>query len=49
MKFIVEPTTGCDCYYGTSCKRERPCMLDIAPEVVFDAIEKLNKSDASAT
>jgi heptosyltransferase-2 len=39
---IVEPATGCDCYYGTRCKRERPCMLDIAPEVVFNAIKKLN-------
>lgn len=38
----VEPTTGCDCFYGTSCKRERPCMLDITPEMIFEAIAQVN-------
>lgn len=33
---IVEPTSGCDCYYGNTCKREKSCMLDIS----VDAVEK---------
>ncbi len=35
---IVEPTTGCDCYYGVTCTRTRPCMLDIAPEAILSAV-----------
>lgn len=35
---IVEPTTGCDCYYGNTCKRDRACMLDIAPESILKHI-----------
>lgn len=38
---ILEPTTGCDCFYGTVCKRERSCMLDITPQMVFNAILQL--------
>ncbi|HPD65186.1 MAG TPA: glycosyltransferase family 9 protein [Bacteroidia bacterium] len=37
---IVQPTTGCDCFYGQSCSRERHCMRDILPETVFSAIKK---------
>ncbi len=37
---IIEPSSGCDCYYGNTCKRERPCMLDIEPETIFEAIIK---------
>lgn len=40
---IVEPPTGCDCFYGNTCKRERHCMKDLKPEQVFDAIEGLRK------
>ena len=38
---IVEPTTGCDCFYGNTCKRERNCMQDISPATIFEQIEKL--------
>ncbi len=41
---IVEPESGCNCFYGNSCKREKSCMYDIAPETVFSEIQKLNKS-----
>ncbi len=35
---IVEPSTGCDCYYGNTCKREHHCMNDIPVMQVYDAI-----------
>jgi len=35
---IIEPTTGCDCYYGNTCKRKRHCMKDISVDSVFNAI-----------
>ena len=38
---IVEPTTGCDCYYGNKCIRDRNCMQDITSEMIFENIEKL--------
>ncbi|MDR2836146.1 MAG: hypothetical protein LBV69_08145 [Bacteroidales bacterium] len=38
---IVEPSTGCDCYFGNTCKRKIPCMNDIKPETVFKAVLKL--------
>ncbi|MBK7554479.1 MAG: glycosyltransferase family 9 protein [Flavobacteriales bacterium] len=38
---IVEPTTGCDCYYGNTCTRSRGCMHDIAVEPVLAHITKL--------
>jgi heptosyltransferase-2 len=38
---IVEPTTGCDCFYGNTCKRERNCMQDISAQTIFENIEKL--------
>jgi heptosyltransferase-2 len=41
---IVEPTTGCDCYYGNTCKRERNCMHDISEDMVFESIKKLIQS-----
>lgn len=38
---IVEPTTGCDCYYGNSCKRgENHCMKDIPVDTIFSSIKK---------
>jgi heptosyltransferase-2 len=40
---IVEPPTGCDCYYGNNCKRERHCMKDLKPKTVLNAIENLKK------
>ncbi|MEI6817869.1 MAG: glycosyltransferase family 9 protein, partial [Bacteroidota bacterium] len=37
---IVEPTSGCDCYYGNTCSRELSCMKDISVQTVYDAIVK---------
>jgi ADP-heptose:LPS heptosyltransferase len=31
---IVEPTTGCDCYYGNTCTRALNCMYDISVETI---------------
>ena len=39
---LIEPSTGCDCFYGNTCSRQRHCMLDISPQTIFDAIIKLN-------
>jgi heptosyltransferase-2 len=38
---IIEPETGCDCFYGNTCKREKTCMHDIKAETVFNEIKKL--------
>ncbi|MDZ4822920.1 MAG: glycosyltransferase family 9 protein [Flavobacteriales bacterium] len=38
---IIEPTSGCDCYYGNTCTRTRHCMSDISVATVFDSIKKL--------
>jgi len=40
---ILEPETGCDCYYGEKCKRERHCMLDLKVDTVYNNIVKLIK------
>jgi ADP-heptose:LPS heptosyltransferase len=38
---IVEPQSGCDCYYGNSCCRERHCMKDMTVDQVYAEIIKL--------
>jgi len=38
---IVGPDSGCDCYYGSSCTRERRCMLDLGVDRVFNDILRL--------
>ncbi len=38
---ILEPSTGCDCYYGNTCKRELSCMHDITVEKVNESIVSL--------
>ncbi|UTW60810.1 glycosyltransferase family 9 protein [bacterium SCSIO 12741] len=40
---IVEPVSGCDCYYGNTCSRERRCMHDLSVDTVFDAAEALKE------
>jgi len=40
---IVEPESGCDCFYGNKCKRETSCMYDIKPETLLKEILKLKK------
>ena len=41
---IIEPTSGCDCYFGNSCKREKSCMNDISVQDVLSNIVLLNKN-----
>lgn len=38
---ILQPSTGCDCYFGNTCRRERHCMLDLSVDKVFEAIQQL--------
>ena len=35
---IIEPTSGCDCYYGNTCKRDRCCMNDLSVDAVVSGI-----------
>jgi len=37
---IIQPPTGCDCYYGSTCKRSNHCMNDISVEMVLNAIKR---------
>jgi len=37
---IIEPSTGCDCYYGNTCSREKHCMKDLSVAQVFNEIKK---------
>lgn len=39
---IIEPTSGCDCYYGNSCKREQSCMHDIKVDEVVKSVQILS-------
>ena len=41
---IIEPTSGCDCYFGNSCSREKSCMYDISVQDVLTNIASLNKN-----
>ncbi len=38
---IVEPSSGCSCYYGNACTREKTCMHDISVENMISAVKKL--------
>lgn len=38
---IVEPETGCECYFGNTCSRERACMHDITPKQLVAAVHQL--------
>lgn len=38
---IVEPTSGCDDFYGNTCTREKCCMNDLPVSSVFASIQKL--------
>ena len=38
---MLQPESGCDCYFGNTCTRTRHCMNDLHVETVFAAIEKL--------
>lgn len=41
---IIEPISGCDCYFGNSCIREKSCMKDISVQDVLSNIVLLNKN-----
>lgn len=38
---IVEPETGCECYFGNTCSRGTSCMHDITPKQLLEAAQKL--------
>jgi heptosyltransferase-2 len=37
---IVQPSVGCDCFYGNTCKRDDHCMNHLPMQQVFEAIER---------
>ncbi len=37
---IIEPSTGCVCYYGNSCQKGNSCMHDITPQEISDAVKR---------
>lgn len=39
---MVQPETGCDCYFGNTCRRARHCMLDLPVATVFNAIQEMS-------
>lgn len=39
---IIEPPSGCDCYYGITCNRAHRCMEDITPEMLAEAVRKVD-------
>ena len=41
---IIEPSSGCDCYFGYDCKREKSCMYDISVQDVLTNIAVLNQN-----
>ena len=42
---IIEPESGCDCFYGTSCSREKRCMYDLSVSTVFEKSKKLLQAE----
>ena len=43
---IIEPSSGCECFYGATCVRDNHCMNDISVHSVSDKVENLLSSDA---
>ena len=39
---IIQPTTGCDCYYGNTCSREVSCMKDISVSMILESVNKFS-------
>jgi heptosyltransferase-2 len=39
---LIGPPSPCLCYFGNSCSESHPCMMDITPEVVLEALSQLN-------
>jgi len=44
MGVIIEPTSGCDCYFGNFFSYEKRCMNDISVQDVLSNIVFLNKN-----
>lgn len=38
---LVEPSSGCDCYFDGTCSRSETCMKDISVDTIFTEIKKL--------
>lgn len=38
---LVEPDSGCECYFGATCVREKACMNDITPDQIIIAVKSL--------
>lgn len=38
---IIQPSTGCECYYGNTCKRGNSCMHDLQAEEIFNSIQRI--------
>ncbi|NUQ80660.1 MAG: glycosyltransferase family 9 protein [Bacteroidetes bacterium] len=38
---IVQPDSGCDCYFGNTCKRDQHCMNDLPVEKVYQAVHQM--------
>lgn len=38
---VIEPISGCDCYYGNKCSRIKSCMNDISAESVYSTIKNI--------
>lgn len=41
---IVEPPSGCECYYGNTCKKGESCMKYIEPEIIMSSIKAGNST-----
>ena len=41
---IVEPRSGCDCFYGVKCSRDISCMKDIKVRDVLHKLEELDQT-----
>lgn len=38
---LMQPSSGCDCYFGNTCKHNQSCMKDLLPNTVFEQLIKL--------
>jgi heptosyltransferase-2 len=38
---MLQPTSGCDCYFGNTCTRRRHCMYDISVDAVYAAVTEM--------
>ena len=41
---IIEPESGCDCYFGNTCSREKSCMYDVSVKDVLTNIAMLRNN-----